>query len=155
MLKLYKCLPSIRVSGGTLNCRCFELLKPGHILTCLRHRLAWAPGITIIALPREPTSLSHHETTNPNLRTYELRTFTTFRRHICLFQIRPDSDCIDKPSRLCFSFACLPVIKRPMLRTWLGQTYAMVDRRRNGLDHLWDLLLVIGTVRLPLLRMND
>lgn len=32
-----------------------------------------------------------------------------------------------------------------MLRAWLGQTFAMVDRRRNGLDHIWDLLLVIGT----------
>lgn len=32
-----------------------------------------------------------------------------------------------------------------MLRIWLEQAFAMVDRRRNGLDHLWDLLLVIGT----------
>ncbi|KAI2607395.1 AAA-domain-containing protein [Hypoxylon fragiforme] len=32
-----------------------------------------------------------------------------------------------------------------MLLSWLNQSVAMVDRRRNGADYIWDLLLILGT----------
>lgn len=28
----------------------------------------------------------------------------------------------------------------------LKQTFEMVDRRRNGADYVWDILLILGTV---------
>ncbi|KAI8951051.1 P-loop containing nucleoside triphosphate hydrolase protein [Xylaria longipes] len=32
-----------------------------------------------------------------------------------------------------------------MLLSWLRENYAMVDRRRNGADYIWDVLLLLGT----------
>ncbi|KAI2619972.1 AAA-domain-containing protein [Hypoxylon sp. NC1633] len=32
-----------------------------------------------------------------------------------------------------------------MISSWLRDTFAMVDRRRNGTDYVWDLLLILGT----------
>ncbi|KAI2636996.1 AAA-domain-containing protein [Hypomontagnella submonticulosa] len=32
-----------------------------------------------------------------------------------------------------------------MILSWLKQSFAMVDRRRNGADYIWDVLLVLGT----------
>ncbi|KAI0444780.1 P-loop containing nucleoside triphosphate hydrolase protein [Xylaria telfairii] len=32
-----------------------------------------------------------------------------------------------------------------MLLSWLRKYYAMVDRRRNGADYVWDVLLLLGT----------
>ncbi|KAJ2987391.1 hypothetical protein NUW58_g3135 [Xylaria curta] len=32
-----------------------------------------------------------------------------------------------------------------MLLDWLRKVYAMVDRRRNGADYIWDVLLLLGT----------
>ncbi|KAI0109466.1 P-loop containing nucleoside triphosphate hydrolase protein [Nemania sp. FL0031] len=32
-----------------------------------------------------------------------------------------------------------------MLLSWLREIYAMVDRRRNGADYVWDVLLLLGT----------
>ncbi|KAI0490125.1 P-loop containing nucleoside triphosphate hydrolase protein [Xylaria cf. heliscus] len=32
-----------------------------------------------------------------------------------------------------------------MLLSWLREYYAMVDRRRNGADYIWDVLLLLGT----------
>lgn len=33
-----------------------------------------------------------------------------------------------------------------MILSGIKQTFAMVDRRRNGADYVWDVLLILGTV---------
>ncbi|KAH9908796.1 AAA-domain-containing protein [Xylariomycetidae sp. FL2044] len=32
-----------------------------------------------------------------------------------------------------------------MILSWLRQSFEMVDRRRNGADYIWDILLILGT----------
>ncbi|KAI1377550.1 AAA-domain-containing protein [Hypoxylon crocopeplum] len=32
-----------------------------------------------------------------------------------------------------------------MILSWLNKSFAMVDRRRNGADYVWDILLILGT----------